>query len=79
MGRVYGLCIIFISACFLLISMFVPVSLSSQPPIDTTTFYEGTIGWGPNRADPARAYDAASGELIFNCYETLIAWNEESY
>ena len=79
MGRVFGLCIIFISACFLLISMFVPVSLSSQPPIDTTTFYEGTIGWGPNRADPARAYDAASGELIFNCYETLIAWNEESY
>ena len=79
MGRVSGLCIIFISACFLLVSMFLPVSLSSQPPIDTTTFYEGAIGWGPSRADPARAYDAASGELIFNCYETLIAWNKESY
>jgi peptide/nickel transport system substrate-binding protein len=79
MGRVFGLYVIFVSACVLLVSMFVPVSLSSQPPIDTTTFYEGAIGWGPSRADPARAYDTGSGELIFNCYETLIAWNEESY
>jgi peptide/nickel transport system substrate-binding protein len=59
--------------------MFVPVSLSSQPPINTTTFYEGAIGWGPNRADPARAYDTSSGQLIFNVYENLIAWNRELY
>src|SRR4030067_1159511 len=71
--------LLFTLICILSISMFVPASLSAQPPINTTTFVEGNIGWGPRRADPARAYDTGSGELIFNCYETLIAWNEESY
>jgi len=59
--------------------MFVSVSLSAQPPIDTTTFYEGTIGWGPGRADPQRVYDYGSGQLVFNSYETLIAWDHELY
>lgn len=59
--------------------MFVPVSLSSQPPLNTTTFYEGNIAWGPRRADPARLYDTSSGELVFNCYDTLIASNGELY
>ncbi|HUW49026.1 MAG TPA: ABC transporter substrate-binding protein [Patescibacteria group bacterium] len=79
MRSFFGLCIVFFSACILSISMFAPVSLSSQPPIDTTTFYEGTIGWGPGRADPARAYDTGSGKLIFNVYENLIALNREQY
>ena len=74
----FGFCVVFFSACFLFVSMFMPMSFS-QPPLDTTIFFEGNIAWGPRRADPARAYDAGSGELIFNCYETLIAWNEESY
>jgi peptide/nickel transport system substrate-binding protein len=77
MRRLFGFCIVFFSVCALSISIFVPVSLSVQPPIDTTTFYEGAIGWGPGRADPARVYDADSGELVFNCYDTLIAWNGE--
>jgi hypothetical protein len=59
--------------------MFVPTSLSAQPPIDTTIFYEGTIAWGARRADPARAYDLGSDQLIFNVYENLIAWNRELY
>jgi peptide/nickel transport system substrate-binding protein len=59
--------------------MFVPISHSAQPPIDTTTFYEGTLAWSLNRADPVRAYDTYSGQLIFNVYETLIAWNRERY
>ena len=43
-----------------------------QPPLDTSTLYVGTIAWGPRRADPVRSYDTASGELIFNVYDTLI-------
>jgi peptide/nickel transport system substrate-binding protein len=75
----FGFCVVFFSVCILSTSMFVPVSLSAQPPIDTTTFYEGTIGWGPFRADPQRVYDTGSGQLVFNVYETLIAWDHESY
>lgn len=61
-------------------SSFAPtVKAAGQPPIDFATFYEGTIAWGPRRADPARAYDTASGQLIFNCFETLLAWNREQY
>jgi len=48
---------------------------ATQPPLDTTTYWAGTIGQ-PRRVDPARAYDTASGELIFNVYETLIFFNE---
>jgi hypothetical protein len=47
-----------------------------QPPVDTTTLYSTTIAWGPSSADPGRAYDSASGELIFNCYDTLISMGE---
>ena len=77
MRSFFGFCVVFFSACVLFFSMFMPVSLSVQPPIYTTTFYEAMIGWGPGRADPARVYDAGSGELVFNCYDTLIAWNGE--
>ncbi|MEM3770536.1 MAG: S8 family serine peptidase [Candidatus Bathyarchaeia archaeon] len=33
----------------------------------------------PMRADPVAAYDAASREIIFNVYETLIKMNREKY
>ena len=49
-----------------------------QPPVDTTTLYSATIAWGPRRADPVRAYDTASGELIFNVYDTLISMGEDA-
>ncbi len=79
MERPLGLCFIFFSICALSVSLFLPVGHSVQPPINTSTFYEGTIGWGPVDADPAFAYDTASGELLFNTYQNLIAFHEEEY
>jgi len=55
-----------------LLTVLLPTVLAPQPPVITGTLYVGTIGWGPRRADPVRAYDTASGELIFNSYDTLI-------
>jgi peptide/nickel transport system substrate-binding protein len=57
----------------LLISIFPQITVSSQPPVVTDTLYVGQIAWGPRRADPVRAYDTFSGELIFNVYDTLIS------
>lgn len=59
----------------LLVGILINVSYAAQPPIDTKTYWVGTIGQ-PRRVDPARAYDTASGELIMNVYETLIHFNE---
>ena len=64
---------------FLFISLFMPVSLSAQPPIATNTLYVGTTAWGPNRADPARAYDGHSMALISNVYDTLISMYYDVY
>ena len=77
MRSLLRLCVVFFLVCVLFISMFMPVSLSTQPPIDTSRFIEGTIGWGPFDADPGIAYDEASQELIFNSYEGLIAYSDE--
>jgi parallel beta-helix repeat protein len=59
--------------CILLITAFLalPPTNAVQPPISQTSYYKATIGQ-PRRVDPACAYDTASGELIFNVYETLI-------
>jgi peptide/nickel transport system substrate-binding protein len=56
-----------------------PISLSAQPPIITNTLYVGKGAWGPNRADPVRAYDAYSMELISNVYDTLISMSYDVY
>jgi peptide/nickel transport system substrate-binding protein len=57
--------------------MFLPAVFSAggpvQPPVDTTTLYSTTIAWGPRYADPVRAYDSASFELLSNVYENLVA------
>jgi peptide/nickel transport system substrate-binding protein len=64
--------VMIITAFLMVTSTFAVLpALAAQPPIDTTTYYIGTIGQ-PRQCDPARAYDTASGEMIFNCYETLI-------
>jgi len=63
----------------LLVPTFAPTVKAQQPPVDTTTMYVGTIGWGPRRADSVRAYDTGSGELIFNVYDTLISFKQEAY
>jgi peptide/nickel transport system substrate-binding protein len=54
----------------MVVAMLTPVISAGIPPADI--LYVGTIGWGPRRADPVRAYDTGSGELIFNSYDTLI-------
>jgi peptide/nickel transport system substrate-binding protein len=56
-----------------------PSVFAVQPPVDTSTLYVGTIGWGPRRADPVRAYDSESMGLIFNVYDTLISFKGELY
>jgi len=67
------------AAALMLTAMVLPSALAQQPPVDTSTMYVGTIGWGPRRADPVRAYDTGSGELIFNVYDTLIFFKGEAY
>jgi peptide/nickel transport system substrate-binding protein len=47
-----------------------------QPPVDTSTYWVGTIGQ-PRRVDPARAYDTASGEFIMNVYEPLVFFRDK--
>jgi peptide/nickel transport system substrate-binding protein len=56
-----------------------PSVFAVQPSVETSTLYVGTIGWGPRRADPVRAYDSGSMELIFNVYDTLISFKGELY
>src|SRR6185295_19232079 len=46
----------------------VPPATEAKNP---DTMIEATIG-GPESLDPAWAYDTASGEVIFNVYETLL-------
>jgi len=63
-------------AVLLLVLLLEPIVFSSQPPIILNTLYVGHGGGYPGYADPARAYDTSSGELIFNVYETLIVFGE---
>ena len=66
-----------IATAVLMIGIFAVIpSFSTQPPVDTSTYYVGTIGQ-PVRLDPARAYDTASGELLQNIYQTLIWWDDK--
>jgi peptide/nickel transport system substrate-binding protein len=78
MKKIFSL-IAIVSMMVMVIPLIAPMANAAQPPINTSTFWEGTIGWGPVDADPAIAYDTASGQLIFNVYEGLIAMNGSSY
>jgi len=66
----------------MLISVFAPIAFATGPPqgginpVDTHTLYVGSAGWGPYDADPAYAYDTASGELLFNSHDTLLSMGE---
>lgn len=57
-----------------------PPALSAPPRImNPYELIEATVeGGSPESVDPAWAYDTASGELIFNVYETLLAYDGES-
>lgn len=50
---------------------------STQQVKNPNTMIEATIG-GPESLDPAWAYDTASGEVIFNVYETLLFSKKDS-
>ena len=66
-----------IATFVLMIGVFAAIpAFSAQPPVDTDTYYLGTIGQ-PVRLDPARAYDTASGALLQNIYQTLVWWNDK--
>ena len=54
---------------------FYPLSKSPDAK-NPDTFVEATIG-EPETLDPAWAYDTASGEVIFNIYDTLIFFDGE--
>jgi ABC-type transport system substrate-binding protein len=66
-----------VSMVGMLLLVLAPFVSAGIPPTDI--LYVGTIGWGPRRADPVRAYDTGSGELIFNSYDTLIEFDREKY
>jgi len=66
-----------IATLLLVTSIFTVIpAFSAQPPIDTSTYYVGTIGQ-PARVDPIRAYDTASAELLQNVYQTLIWFGDK--
>lgn len=79
MKKILGL--IAIAAMFIMICpLIAPAARAAgQPPLIPGTLWEGTIAWGPADADPGIAYDTASGELIFNSYQCLLAMNGEKY
>jgi len=67
-----------IATCLLVTSVFVVIpAFSVQPPLDSSTYYVGTIGQ-PVDLDPTRAYDTASGEIIQNVYQTLIWYGNKT-
>jgi peptide/nickel transport system substrate-binding protein len=84
------LLLLFLSLFALAFSGFIPLTdAAGQPPIVTNTLWVGEdsysfigihgYGWGPVDADPAVAHDCQSKELIINCYQGLLAWNQEQY
>lgn len=68
--------LVLVGSFLLIVSLFSPVI--SAPPLIKRPYeiVEATIG-GPETVDPAWAYDGASGELIFNVYETLLTYDGE--
>lgn len=71
--------LLFLSLLILLASLFTHATIALGPLLVTDTLYVGQIGALPRRADPVKAYDTLSGQLIFNVYDTLISMNSELY
>ena len=60
-----------------IVTTMMPTTTPTKPPIkNPNMIIEATIG-EPETLDPAWAYDTASGEVIFNIYETLIFFDRE--
>jgi len=61
-----------------LLGLFVLLSVVTLlAAFDPTVFVEATIG-EPDTLDPHLAYDTASGEILYNIYENLIAYKGSS-
>ena len=58
-------------AVLLIMPLAIVGNVAAHSVRDPDDFVVATI-WGPETVDPAWCYDTASGELIFNVYETLI-------
>lgn len=57
----------------LLMSMIASIAFAAAP--NPYTYISASIG-DPDSLDPAKCYDQASGQLLFNTYETLVFWDE---
>jgi peptide/nickel transport system substrate-binding protein len=72
-------------ALVMLISMLVPTVLAAGSGTNPPSNGYGTLiidegqGAFPMTLDPANEYDTASGELIFNCMETMVFFSGERY
>lgn len=73
--------ILLFSLALILLASLAPLTSQqlSQPPVELDTLRVGYTTSVPRRADPVRAYDSISMELITNVYDTLIAFNRERY
>lgn len=69
-----NLVLVVFTATFLLLSFSVQLPYAAPPIIDRRMeIVEATIeGNAPSTVDPAFCYDTASGELLMNCYDTLV-------
>jgi hypothetical protein len=68
-------CLLFLVA--LNLHGFMAVPAYAFPPINEPYNLVKGVLWGPETVDPAFCYDTASGELIFNVYETLLFYDGE--
>lgn len=69
-GIILGL--VLLSSTFMGANAIIP----PNPPTNPMLITIDTAG-APGSVDPAIAYDTASGEMIFNVYDTLVAFNGE--
>jgi peptide/nickel transport system substrate-binding protein len=67
------------TATLLLLSFSAQLSHAAPPPINRPMeIIEATTeGNDPSTVDPAFCYDTASGELLMNCYDTLVFFDGE--
>ena len=61
----------------LLVFLSIFVTVLALAAFDPTTYVEATIG-EPDTLDPHLAYDTASGEVLYNVYDNLIAYKGSS-
>ncbi|HOJ93637.1 MAG TPA: ABC transporter substrate-binding protein, partial [Fervidobacterium nodosum] len=62
---------------WLVVILGIFVAILALAAFDPTVYVEATIG-EPDTLDPHLAYDTASGEVLYNVYENLIAYKGRS-